>query len=409
MTSDAFIRLACLVYGDWHPSRAAEACQLLIEQPELGRADLYGAAAAGDVAAARTMLADDPSLVNRKGGPFDWEPLLYACYSRLDGVDADHSTLDVARLLLAAGADPDAGFLLDDNVPPFTALTGAFGEGEDGSRQPPHPQCEALARLLLDAGADPNDGQTLYNRHFRPDDSHLRLLLAYGLGHDKQGTWYRRLGDRMQSPARLLAEELWAAARKGYFARVKLLVEHGVNVNTAGLRDQRTPYEAALRMGHHEIADYLLQHGATKLVPSLEDQFGAALVSGRRAEAQALIDANPGLLETLSLHRRIELLHRAVEGGHVDGVRLMSDLGFDLNLTTHHDNVGVMLAATPLHNAAWFGNLPLVQLLLDLGADPTVRDPNYDGTPRDWAEHNGRTAVAEYLAKRTVPTKGTAP
>ena len=112
------------------------------------------------------------------------------------------STLEVARLLIAAGADPSAGFLWRGNVPPFTALTGAFGDGEDGTNQPPHRDRDALARLLLEAGADPNDEQTLYNRHFRPDDGHLELLLAYGLGQDKGGPWFRRLGDRLHSPAR---------------------------------------------------------------------------------------------------------------------------------------------------------------------------------------------------------------
>ena len=71
-----------------------------------------------------------------------------------------------ARLLLSHGADPNAGFLWGATYA-FTALTGAFGEGEDGINQLPHPQCDALATLLLESGADPNDGQALYNRHFR--------------------------------------------------------------------------------------------------------------------------------------------------------------------------------------------------------------------------------------------------
>jgi len=32
-------------------------------------------------------------------------------YSRLDPANADHSTLEVARLLLSRGADPDAGLI----------------------------------------------------------------------------------------------------------------------------------------------------------------------------------------------------------------------------------------------------------------------------------------------------------
>ena len=78
--------------------------------------------------------------MNAKGGPLDWEPLLYACYSRMDGARTDWSTLEVARLLLAHGADPNAGFLWGANYV-FTALTGAFGEGEDNMNQLPHPHC----------------------------------------------------------------------------------------------------------------------------------------------------------------------------------------------------------------------------------------------------------------------------
>ena len=237
--AEALVRLACLDYGAWHPSFAARARRFLAQNPELPRADIYAAAAVGDVAAMRSMLERDPALATRKGGALGWEPLLYACYSRLDSPEPAHSTLEVARLLLEAGADPNAGFLWKGYVPPFTALTGAFGEGEDGNNQPPHQHRDALARLLLDAGADPNDGQTLYNRSFRPDDGHLKLLFSYGLGRDKGGRWFVRLGERLQSPARMLSEELWGAARMNLHERVKLLVGHGAPVDTAG-RSRRT-------------------------------------------------------------------------------------------------------------------------------------------------------------------------
>ncbi len=153
--ADRLLRLACMDYDDWHPSHAARARRMLAEQPSLSRASIYTAAAVGDVRASRDLLAADRSLAAARGGPLRWEPLLYVCYSRLDSETPGHSTLGVVRLLLEQGADPNARFLWRGNVPPFTALTGAFGEGENGNNQPRHRDCDALATLLLEHGADP--------------------------------------------------------------------------------------------------------------------------------------------------------------------------------------------------------------------------------------------------------------
>ena len=76
------------------------------------------------------------------------------------------SAVAVARLLLEHGADPNAGYLWEGLIPPFTALTGALG---GGGTIPKHPEELALARLLLEAGADANDGQALYNQGWGPD------------------------------------------------------------------------------------------------------------------------------------------------------------------------------------------------------------------------------------------------
>ena len=47
----------------------------------------------------------------------------------------------------------------------------------------------------------------------------------------------------------------------------------------------------------------------------------------------------------------------------------------------------------PLHEAAMSGNLAMIRLLLERGADPNLRDPGYDATPRGWAEHHGMTGL----------------
>src|SRR4051794_6294821 len=78
---DRFLTLACLTYGADDPARPRAARALLAAEPDLVRASLHAAAAAGDAGAARSRLAD----ANREGGPHAWPPLLYLAYSRVSG------------------------------------------------------------------------------------------------------------------------------------------------------------------------------------------------------------------------------------------------------------------------------------------------------------------------------------
>ena len=183
---------------------------------------------------------------------------------------------------MAHGADPDAGYLWDGMYSPFTALTGAFGGGEDAINQPPHAHGAELARLLLDSGADPNDSQTLYNRQFEPANDHLRLLFDYGLGQPHRSAWAKRLGPTFPEPAEMLHDQLLFAALYGFMERVELLVEHGVDVRRRGgghpAHQGRSAYEIAVVNGNLEIAEYLAARGADRShVGSVDELTGACL------------------------------------------------------------------------------------------------------------------------------------
>jgi ankyrin repeat protein len=179
----------------------------------------------------------------------------------------------------------------------------------------------------------------------------------------------------------------------GFSERVKLLVERGVDVNTPSLRDGRTAYEEALRAGHQATAEYLLRHGAKKTELDPLETFALACIAGRRDEARARLAEDPSLLDRMGHHGRVELLHRALDARQPAGIRLIVELGVDIDAMVP----GTGLDRTVLHNAAGWGGLEMVKLLLDLGASPTLRDPTYHAGPIGWAMHNQQRDVVEYL------------
>ena len=407
--ANLFLRLACITYFDGdHPSRRERARQLLAEKPHIATANIYTAAAVGNVSAVTDFLKKNAD-VHAMGGPFDWGPLLYAAYSRLDSDAEEHSTLQVARLLIDAGADPNAGILWDwgGQFPCLlTALTGVLGLGEadvfrvDGPLwQPPHQQWEKFARMLLEAGADPNDNQGLYNRMQYPDDAHLRLLFEYGLGRDQGGPWFQRffqvwpcaaepagVGYLPRSPSAMLSYQLRYAIKVNYLDRVRLLVENGADVDPPGQDPSggRSLYASAMYHGHPEIADYLVAKGAKRSDLSAADAFVAACNRADADRARELVANDASLMDDPE-----ELLILAAESGRADSLRLLVELGFDVN--------GEADCTSPLHAAALAGQLVTVKLLVELGGDVHARDPHFNATPLSAANHKDQREVVEYL------------
>ncbi|MFC1411691.1 ankyrin repeat domain-containing protein [Streptacidiphilus sp. N1-12] len=397
--ADRFARLACLSYTDADgPDRWDEAARLLAEHSALVDRSPWAAAAAADLDALRRHLAADPATATRRGGPNGWTPLFHLVYSRLQRTDwpGQGDPLGCARLLLGAGADPHEGYLWHGLPTPFTLLTGAFGAGELGpERQPGHPDSLALARLLLDAGADPSDGQTLYNRMFGSDDSHLRLLFEYGLGQGDGGVWKARLGDALDTPQEMLRGQLGWAVNHRLGARVRLLTEHGVDVRTP-LADGRTPAERARRNGDPELVAYLVAHGAETPAPDpVEALLGAAL-AGDATEVAALCAAHPTAAAGARAARPSAMVWAAAHDGP-GAMRILAELGFDVNALGRSDIPSDQPWETALHRAAGDGDVASVRLLLELGADPAIRDRRFDGTALDWARHFGHGAVEAAL------------
>lgn len=137
---------------------------------------------------------------------------------------------------------------------------------------------------------------------------------------------------------------------------------------------------------------------------------GAPLVAhlvarGARAGAAELARMNDhAALERLAVAERLapESFKAAVDFGHHDLVRRLLAEGADVNGRGNGP-----AAETPLHSAAWNGDLTMARLLVEAGADTGARDRQHDGTPLDWARtaleitNNADCgAVAAYLGDR---------
>jgi hypothetical protein len=390
-----FLRRACLTYSG-HDGTPAAATR---PDPEIVQGDVWVAAACADVDMLARLLGAEPGLASREGGPHRWPPLLYLAYARRVPLG---DPVGAARLLLDRGADPNAGFLWHGLTCPFTVLTGVFGEGEQGPvAQPRHPQEHALARLLLDRGADPNDGQALYNRMFQPADDHLELLFEYGLGTGDGGPWRRLLGPTAtDSPQEMLRKQLGWAVTHGFTHRVQLLAEHGVDVRSPlhgyGVRRQ-TPHQAAVTSGQFEVARQLEELGAGSPL-SATDQVLAAVL----AADPAVRDADPAVLAAARASRPGLVVWAAVRGD-IAAVRLAVELGWGVSTKGRSDGPGDTEWETALHHAAGDGNEELARVLLELGADPDVRDHRFDATPLGWAQHFDQPALVALLEPLTTP------
>jgi ankyrin repeat protein len=398
--ADRFLRLACLTYGNDETAERAAADQLLIGHPELPQLDLFVASACADVGALRRHLDGRPAAATVTGGPHDWSPLLYQAYARHNPDVGRTATLETARLLVSAGADPNDGRFWRALPTPFTVLTGVLGYGEH--REPWHPHAIDFARLLLESGADPNDGQTLYNRMFDDDDEHLVLLFEYGLGRDTDGPWHHLLGESLESPTEMLRSLLAWAVTHDQQARVALLAQHGVDIVSpfTGPRAPtgKTPVEAALTSGHRDLAEQLLALGAGSARLRPGDAFVAAALAG---DADGVAATAPDVIASVR-RGRSGLLPWAAAQGAPDAVELLVSVGFDVNGRGRGDVAGNQPWLTALHVAAETGDLALAQKLLALGADPDIVDMHYNSTPLGWATYFEQQALVELLEPVTA-------
>jgi ankyrin repeat protein len=84
--------------------------------------------------------------------------------------------------------------------------------------------------------------------------------------------------------------------------------------------------------------------------------------------------------------------------GLENATRTLLDLGANPNQRTGFGGPMHGEGVTALHLAAERGHLPVIRILLDAGADRTIRDVNFEATPANWAGHNSQNDAQALLS-----------
>ena len=383
---EALIDAICSTGWD-RPSRAT---------PETARAaqvppdDFLLACITGDAATVRALIT--PALATSPIGPRDWPPLLYVAFSRAPR----HADLaDVARVLLAHGADPSSQYVVrdpDGEASRFTALYAAIAVSDN----------PALVTTLLDAGADPNDGQSLYHAAERFETAILDQLHARGLDsadisycllhkldilHADGIRWFLDHGadPNVRHPAAGETALHWAIKRAAPRSIIELLLARGADPSAATTHGHTafpeiratTPIDLALRLGRVDLAEAISAAGGMQSPTTATDELVLGCIAGRVTITPAQRDALPAADRAL-------LTHLCQQDQTEAALRLLA-LGWPLD-------VPGWMGVLPLHWAACRGNAHLTRALLAAGA-PQTDLGGYFTTPIHTA-HRHRWALA---------------
>jgi len=163
---------------------------------------------------------------------------------------------------------------------------------------------------------------------------------------------------------------LAVAAWRGNLEIVKLLVEHGADVNAGKDRGKRTPLLEAAAEGHADVVEYLIAKGAD-------------VNAGGNGITPLLAASSWGRLSSTSTGDRTKTVH------------ILLEKGADINA---QDASWLKTGRTPLMYAVMMGDAAMVQEFLARGARLDLKDKDGD-TALALAEKDGLEYIASLLTK----------
>lgn len=384
---DAFIDAAVPQVKDNHRAGNIErANALLAEDAALAHANIFTAVILGEADWLSTHLKVNPEAATQTGGPRNWSPLLYACFSRYLRFDEQRAPgiVNCARHLLEAGASPHEYFMSGDEKE--SALYGAAGVANHSG----------MTALLLAAGADVNDSEVHYHLAEFDNRECFKLFFDHGINQDGQATLLLRKLDfeNIESIRYLLelgadpnAQGIWGKAalhqaimRNRAMPYFHLLREFNADIN-AETSDGKSVLALATRYGRQDVIDWLQREGVIDNLNDKERFLGACALANR-VTVKELLQQSPNLIDELT-GEDLAIISDAARQGHIESVAVMLEAGFDINAKG-------LLGATALHWSAWHGYADLVELLLQHKPIINLPDDIHKSDPLEWALHGSQ-------------------
>jgi quinoprotein dehydrogenase-associated probable ABC transporter substrate-binding protein len=239
----------------------------------------------------------------------------------------------------------------------------------------------------LSEGADLN--QELSNAIIANDSERVKFLVEKGAdvnAPDLQG-W----------------TPLQNAARQRKDQMIKTLIELGADPNRPAA-DGSTPLIAAAMRDHVPSVKMLVEKGADIEQPGPQGYrpLALAIAESKYEAAKALMESGAGVSEASGNDGLTPLMLIAAQTGPAEGARFVPgstrpsdiargliDRGAEVNAQSKGGVTALMIAAT--HNSA-----PMIGLLMDAGADPSIKN-NIGLTAADVAEKNGNLEAAQAI------------
>lgn len=374
-------------------------------QLEAAAADAARALRADDADGLRRLLRQHPALAGRlqqPTGPFDSPAILHVRsramldalleagadinarsrwwaggFGLLDSADADLAAYAIERgAVVDAHAAARLGMIdtLRDLLDRDASLVGA--RGGDG-QTPLHVASTAeIAGLLVDRGADLDaldvDHESTPAQYMVRDRQDVaRFLVARGARTDL--LMASALGDVRLIERHLDADPACIRLRVDDHHFPKLDSRAGGTIYQWTLGFHQSPHRVASEFGHSDAVRLLLERSPidVKLI-----EFCWA---GDELAARTMRAAHPDLVAELEEADRRQVAH-AARNNATAAVALMLECGWPVDALGQH-------RATPLHWAAFHGNVRMARAILGHTPPLDAVDSDFHGTPLDWAIH----------------------